>query len=79
MSDSEEDDAAVWGGLKRSSVLPIVTVELSTPHDVVSSDVTARAAAAAGLIVSANDSGNHELYIRSYGSRYLCVKYLLAL
>ena len=79
VSDSEEDDAAAWGGRKRSSVLPVVTVERSTPHVVVSSDVTARAAAAAGLIVSADDNGNHEFYIRSYGSRYLCLKYLLAL
>ena len=79
VSDSEEDDAAAWGGPKRSSVLPIVTVERSTPHVVVSSDVTSRVAAAAGLLVPADDNGNHEWRIRSYGSRYLCLKYLLAL
>ena len=62
-----------------SLILPIVTVERSTPHVVVSSDVTARAAAAAGLLVPVDDNGNHECCVRSYGSLYLCLKYLLAL
>ena len=80
VSDSEEDDAA-WGRPKRPSNLPVVTVERSTPHVAVSSDVTARAAAAAGLLVPVDDNGNpfDECCVRSYGSRYLCLKYLLAL
>ena len=65
VSDSEEDDAA-WGRSKRSSNYPVVTVERSTPHVVVSSDVTARAAAAV-LLVSVDDNGNHfdECCVRS--------------
>ena len=66
VSDSDEDDAA-WGRPQRSSNLPVVTVKRSTPHVVVSSDVTARAAAAAGLLVPVDDNGNHfdECCVRS--------------
>ena len=76
VSDSDENEAA-WGRSQRSSNFPVVTVERSTPH--VPYPLMSRPGQR--LLVPVDDNGNHfdEWCVRSYGSRYLCLKYLLAL